>query len=129
VVSLFQAVFGREYRRATWTIFVMATFNQWTGIDGLNTYSNRLFTKMNEDVVEGDGQLVMSARLGTVLLGLANFVGALLAYFTVFNFDRVKVLFWAHIGMGLIHLAVSFCILYEQNFFAVILILVFDLIF
>ena len=108
----------------------MAVFNQWTGIDALNSSSHRLFVQMNEGVgAEGEDNLAMSARLGTVLLGLSNFVGALLAYFTVFNFDRVTCLFWGHVAMGLLHFGVSICILYEQNFVAVLLIVCFILVF
>ena len=56
-------------------------------------------------------------------------VGSFLAYLTVNNFGRVKVLVWCHAAMTILHFSLAFCILYEQNFLAVINIIVFILVF
>ena len=72
---------------------------------------------------------VVSANFGTILLGFMNFFGAACAYFFVKSFGRVQVLLWAHLGMGIIQIILAVCIIYEQNLFAIILILIFIFIF
>lgn len=104
-------MFDPNYRRGTWTVLIMTVFNQWTGIDALNIYSNRLLTKMNENQVEG--QLMVSANTATIMFGLTNFLGSIAAFFTVHNFGRVKILIWARLVMGLLHLSFAICVLYE----------------
>ena len=102
----------------------MTFFNQWTGIDALNMFSNRLLTKMND----GSSSLI-SANFGTILFGFANFFGAVLAYFSVKNFGRVQVLLWSHLAMGIVQFTLAFCIMQDQNLVAVLLILVFIIFF
>ena len=98
----------------------MTFFNQWTGIDALNMFSNRLLTKMNDG-----SDNVVSANFGTILFGFMNFFGAACAYFFVKSFGRVQVLLWAHLVMGITQIILAVCIIYEQNLFAIILILIF----
>ena len=121
-------MFHKNYRKATWIVYTMTIFNQWTGIDALNLYSNRLLNQMNQGE-KASGKLTMSANTGTSLLGAMNFVGSVLAYFSVRNFGRVPVLFWCRIVMGGIHISLAILILYGYNFWAVILIALFILIF
>lgn len=127
-VTLMQAMCNRNYRKATWIVYIMTIFNQWTGIDALNLYSNRLLNQMNSGE-QVSGKLTISATAGTSLLGAMNFVGSVLAYFSVKNFGRVPVLFWCRIVMGGIHLTLAVFILYGYNFWAVMLIALFILIF
>ena len=58
-----------------------------------------------------------------------QFIGAPLAYFFVYNFGRITLLFWGHISMGLLWGAVGFCTLYDYNIIAIILILVYIFVF
>lgn len=81
---------------------------------------------MNESQGEG---IYVSANVGTILIGSMNFIGALLAYFTVNNFGRVSVLIKSHFMMAAIHWVLAVCIIYEYNFAALMLILAFILIF
>jgi hypothetical protein len=38
--SLYEVLFGKTYRKATWIIFIWTFFFNWTGIDSINMYSN-----------------------------------------------------------------------------------------
>ena len=46
----------------------------------------------------------------------------MLAYFTVYNFGRVKLLVWGHLAMGLFWGGIGFSTMYEYNMIAMILI-------
>ena len=48
-VSLYDTMSDPRYRKATWIVVTLLFFNQFTGIDALNVYSNRMITKMNEN--------------------------------------------------------------------------------
>jgi hypothetical protein len=74
---------------------------------------------------DGSDNVVVSANFGTILLGFMNFFGAACAYFFVNNFGRIQVLLWAHLGMGITQIVLGFCIIYEQNLVAILLILIF----
>ena len=86
----------RDHRRSTWIVYMMTLFTIWTGVDALNMYSNRLLTKMNEESGDEDKGITVSPNLGTILFGLANMFGALLGFFSVHNFGRVRILVVGH---------------------------------
>ena len=50
--SFKEAVCGRKYRKATWVALMMNSFTQWTGINVLTVYANRLIVQIKE---QGDG--------------------------------------------------------------------------
>ena len=114
-LSLCEVLFSKAYRRSTWTVFVMTIFNQWTGIDALNIYSNRIINKMNE----GQEDPAISATLATILFGLTGCTGGLAAYFTVGKSGRVKSLLWCHFLMSVMHFLLAVCIQNELNELAI----------
>ena len=50
--SFREAVFGRKYRKASWVCFTINSFTQWTGVNVLTVYANRLIVQIKE---QGDG--------------------------------------------------------------------------
>jgi hypothetical protein len=46
--SLNQVLCDKQYRRSTYIVVAMTFFNVLTGIDAIAIFSNRIFTKMNE---------------------------------------------------------------------------------
>jgi hypothetical protein len=118
-------MFDSRYRRATWTVFAMTVFNQWTGIDALTIYSNRILTKIAADADPG----LISPNLGTSLMGAMVFIGACFSVFPVRKYGRVPVLIIGHVAMGVCHSLLSYAILNNLNFVAVMIILAFVLAF
>jgi len=101
----------------------------WTGIDALNMYSNVIIDQMNAPRIKEGKSVYITAELGSVFVGASQFVGAILAYFTVYNFGRVTLLVWGHFAMGLLWAGIGFCTMYEYNLMAMIQIVAFLLIF
>ena len=105
--SLIQAMCGPSFRRATWTCFVINVFNQYSGINAIIVYANRLVKQMNE---QSGGEFPISTVAGTVIIGV---VGAITAYFPIFYIGVVgrKLIFAAgHFGMGASLIACGFFI-------------------
>lgn len=113
-------MFGRNYRKATWTVFIWTFFFMWTGIDALNMYSNIIINKMNEPRIKEGKTILISAEVGSVLIGAVQFIGSILAYFTVYNFGRIPLLVWGHFVMGLLWGGIGICTMYEYNLIAMI---------
>ena len=44
--TMWKAIFGRKYRRASWICFLLNTFDQQTGINAIGLYANRFLVKM-----------------------------------------------------------------------------------
>ena len=101
----------------------------WTGIDALNMYSNIIIVKMNEPRISEGKEPFFNAEVGSVLVGATQFVGSMLAYFSVSKFNRVTLLFWGHIAMGLLWLSVAISTRYEYNMLANLFISIFIIIF
>lgn len=60
-------LFDRRYRSCTYVIMLCALFNQLTGINAVNIYSNTIFTNIQEQ--NGGGGI--GPRLGSAYLGIA----------------------------------------------------------
>jgi uncharacterized membrane protein (Fun14 family) len=101
----------------------------WTGIDALNIYSNIIINKMNLPRLKEGKAIIISAEVGSVIVGATQFIGAFLAYFTVRSFGRVTLLVWGHLIMGLLWLGVGLCTIYEYDLLAMVQIALFLMIF
>ena len=73
-ITFKEAICGRKYRKAAWICAVINLFNQWSGINAINAYANRLLTAMAES--EGGGDFPITPIQGTYIIGLANTIGA-----------------------------------------------------
>lgn len=120
---------SRKFRKATWVVFAWTFFYMWAGIDALNMYSNVIIVQMNAPRVKEGKSPFFSAEVGSVLVGVTQFVGGALAYFTVTKFGRVPLLVWGHLIMGIIWAAIGVATIYAYNFLAILLMGAFILIF
>ena len=127
--SIKQAIFGKNYRKGTWIVLGWTFFFMWTGIDALNMYSNVIINRMNEPRIKAGESIYITAEFGTMMVGAMQFIGSILAYYTVYNFERVKLLVWGHILMGLLWGGIGFCTMYEYNVIALLQIACFLLIY
>jgi len=101
----------------------------WTGIDALNMYSNVIIAKMNAPRIAEHKKPFFSAEVGSVLIGVTQLLGSVLAYFTVSKFGRKPLLVWGHLIMGLLWLGIGFSTTYEWNVLAMFLMGLFIIIF
>lgn len=97
-ISLYDAVFGRKYRRATWTCFLVNTFNIYTGVDAVYTYATRLLINMDK---ASNGTFPISPMTGTWILGVVNMTFSLIAFFVIGTFGRRTLLVGGSLAMGI----------------------------
>ena len=96
-----EAVFGEQYWRATWFCVGFIVLGQFTGVNAIMWYSNSILRQMQKD-----GGAI-SPRIGTVLIGLATFLGALLAMFPARIFGRRTLVFTGHCLMSVFLISVG----------------------
>jgi hypothetical protein len=114
-----EAIFGAKYWRATWFCVAFIIFGQFTGVNAIMWYSNSILKKMGE---EGGG---LSPRIGTVMIGLATFLGALMAMFPARYFGRRTLVFSGHCLMGVFLITVGVLSYNQLNDAALAMILLF----
>ena len=74
---------GDKYWKATWFCAFLVVFVQLTGVNAIMFYSNSILQKM-----ETDGKAVLTPTLGTVLIGVINFVGSIFSFLPVKYLSR-----------------------------------------
>lgn len=84
-VTLSEAMCSKNYRKATWVVFVTNLFVTGSGIDAILTYSTRLLLNLQSAT---EGQFPVSPTLGTCLIGVSLFVTSLIPIFTLERFGR-----------------------------------------
>jgi len=84
---------------------------------------------MNAPRVKAGKEPFFSAEVGSVLIGVTQLVGSILAYFTVSKYGRKPLLVWGHLIMGLLWVGIGFCTMGEWNVLAMFLMAVFIVVF
>ena len=108
-VSLKDAIIGRQYWKATWFCFVLVMVNQLTGQNAIMLYSNTIFQRMNK------GGMTLSPKNGTILVGVVNFVGAIVSIYPVKTFRRKPLMVVGHAVVGVALFLVGIFEYYEMN--------------
>jgi sugar porter (SP) family MFS transporter len=90
-VAADEPFFQRKYRVPILLAFMVATFNQWSGINALIYYTADIFR------MAGAGQ--SSALLQSVMIGLTNLVATLVAMTVIDHFGRKKLLLIGSVGL------------------------------
>jgi hypothetical protein len=98
-VSFRDATCHPLYRRATWTCFIIGIFNMQTGLNAVNVYMHRLM-----DIVKDLGPFLITANTATVICGVTDFLGGVLAIFAMHKFGRKTMLIYGHAMMGLMEI-------------------------
>lgn len=114
-----EAVLGEQYWRATWFCVGFIIFGQFTGVNAIMWYSNSILSQMHEQ-----GGLI-TPRVGTVLIGLATFLGALLAMFPARFFGRRTLVLTGHCFMSVFLISVGVLSYKALNDAALIMIMLF----
>ena len=104
------AICGKKYRRASWTLFIMNTINQWTGISGITMYCNRMLVSINEQT---DGAFPVSALVGTYIVGALQACGAIFGILLLVLMGRKTILILGQLTMGFSAVMLATCLLKE----------------
>jgi len=83
-VSLFESLFGGEYRRATWLNVGICAAYEMTGISTIKTFSNEIF----------------DSNSFTMVIGVINLTGSMLSIFTINSFGRRTLLVFGFFGIA-----------------------------
>ena len=112
-MSIKQVLFDKDFRVSTHVCFMLMFFMMWSGIDAVNIYSNRILSKLDPKYI--------SPNSATTLIGFMLIVGSIFALLIINRFGRVKILLFAHIAFGVIHLLLALCIIFNKYLATVIL--------
>ena len=107
-----QAICGKKYRRASWTCFILNSFNQLSGINAINVYANRLLVQMEE---EGDGTFPITPLTGTYIIGLSNAIPAIMQIGMITWLGRKTYYLLGEFFMAVFMTLCGVCVLHGYN--------------
>ena len=99
-----QALFDPEYRKATWICFLLALFNQNTGLNAIFMYSNKMIKDLSKPGCQDtkEGCFFISPINATVVLGVIGFLGAvILGPPVIGKMKRKNNILYGHGAMGI----------------------------
>ncbi|CDW72682.1 sugar transporter family protein [Stylonychia lemnae] len=123
-ISMCKALTGQNFWRATWFCILFGILLQLTGINAIIWYSNNILQKIQDDSGHG-----ISPRLGTILIGVTNFIGSIISIFVVRRFGRKTLMVSGNLVMALLLFLVGLFSFLKFNNVMLIMILLFLLIF
>jgi len=97
-VGLKEAFFGRDYWRATWFGMFLACANISTGINVVNIYTLTIFQTIQKNSGSKDG---LTPPQSVTMIGIANFVTAILSFWSSKPFKRRVQYIGGHFCMGI----------------------------
>ena len=103
-----EALFGENYWRATWFCFGFSILNQLTGVNGVSWYSGAILKRMDKN-----GGALLSPKSGSMLIGIINFVGTIIAIFPVRRFGRKTLVLIGHATIATLLILVGLFSYYE----------------
>ena len=98
-----------NYCRATWVNLFNVIFHEVAGINVIMQYSNTIL----DDILGDDGGF--TAREGTYVVGIVNFLAAAASVWTINTFGRRTLLVLGHSGITISHLMIGVCIIIDFN--------------
>lgn len=101
-LTLIDALFNPQYRRATWINIWHMIVHELTGINVICLYSNSIFKGMQKN-----GHVAFTPRQGVYLIGFINFLSSFCSTQVVRFYGRRTLLLWGQLGMALMHAGVA----------------------
>lgn len=123
-LTLRDALFNPEYRRATWTNIGCMIFHELAGVQIFNLFSNTIFKNIDQN---GTGPL--TPRQGVYLLGLFKVIAGTISLFTVKFFKRKTLLILGHILIAVAHAGVAIFSIEGMSLGALAMVLFFQLVY
>ena len=99
IVTLEYAVFGKKYRRATWTVIFLSIVWQESGIYAILMYATRFLEIVRSDT-EADEETSMLPLHATIIFGIVNFLGVLFSLIPIYFYGRKKTLVYGYGSMA-----------------------------
>ena len=96
-----EKLFQRKYRKPILYAFLIATFNQLSGINAILYYAPRIF--------EMSGVFTDSAMMQSIVIGLTNLTFTMIGMILIDQVGRKKLLYIGSIGMAVGAFAVAMC--------------------
>ena len=101
---MWDSLFSPQYSRATWVCFGISCISQLTANGPINIFSTSILTTWQE---ESKGTFPISPITGAYLLGIANFVFALLSTIPIKYLGMRTIMIFGQIGMAICHLLIG----------------------
>lgn len=99
--DLSESIFSKKYSIPLSLAFFIAFFNQFSGINAILYYANRIFSEA--------GLAAQAGALGSIGLGITNFVFTLLGMFLIDRLGRKQLLYIGSVGYILSLCIVALC--------------------
>eukprot|EP00347_Sterkiella_histriomuscorum_P015042 403358527 len=112
--SFAEALFGAQFWKSSWVGFFLQFFNQLSGINTVNLYSSKIFEQSG-----------MDPKFGTFLVGVFNFLGAIIPMIIINRCGR-KLLLSASFGfMAICHVLIVFGNYNQMSSFMTLMIIIY----
>src|SRR5690606_39764624 len=86
----FLSLFSRKYRRVLWLSFLMAFFNQFSGISFILFYA--------PEILENAGLATAESLMGSVALGVVNLFATLIGIYLIDRLGRKQLMYIGSVG-------------------------------
>ncbi|CDW82078.1 sugar transporter family protein [Stylonychia lemnae] len=124
-ISLKDALTNKLYWRATWFCFTFALISQFSGVNGIIWYSGTILQRLQNQ----GGSGTISPKLGSVLIGVVNFIGTVVAVIPLRYFGRKTLVLVGHLLMGTFMVLVGVFAYLEYSNLMLTMILLFLIVF
>jgi hypothetical protein len=101
---------NEKYRTCSWVNIANIIFHELVGINVIMIYSNTILS----DILSPDSSF--TPRLGTICVGGANFLSAILSIWSIKWYGRRDLLLWGHSGMTFAHVLIGVLIIYNYDY-------------
>ena len=119
-------MFGKKYRRATWTCTLINALMNLTGINAVNVYITQLLILLKEQT---NGEFPISPGLGAFITAIANLIGVLVSFIPMRLMGRKSIFVMGYGCLSVLLFVIGLAYLKEWNIAMFIAICVYIFIF
>lgn len=112
----FFSLFRGKMKRVIWIGIILATFQQWCGINVIFNYAQEIFTSA--------GYTISDMFFNIIVTGSANLVFTIIAIFTVDKLGRRTLMRFGALSLTLIYIVMGCCYFFEIQGFLLLLLVV-----
>ena len=111
-ITFKDAVFGKDYAKATWMASGLNIGNQFSAIGPVCIYSS---TILKEVIEETNGEFPITIREGVLIVGATTMISAILGALPARYYGRRLILWTSHLALAITHAIIA--VLYAQRSF------------
>ena len=105
-VTFNEAVFGQDYRKATWMSAGLNIGNQFSAIGPVCIYSS---TILKDVIEETNGEFPITIREGVLIVGATTMISAILGALPARYYGRRVILWTSHLALAVTHAIIALC--------------------